>query len=360
LEKLLEKLNELLQGLSPLAAIREYELPSTMPQYKYKFNYSPEPTTDNTQQAPKASGKQDHEESKTNEQPKVEEQNRSDLFVSDITTSWGWGEATNTSFADENDFHDRDRYEATSYSVNLMASDGINIMYSTVEHSQHDIIAYCYLDVRDDNYGRADPYRAWYLPRIVDMIWWNSIDKFVCATEAGIYTVEYLNERFKILSVINGRWTNVRVAANTENIWIHVKEKIMIYNINFVLVRSINFDIPCIITRESFCITDNLVAFLVIRGDRTNSNILQAQFYNTNMIRLRTFDVGLGEAPCMIRTDGRNLFFIAGGEEMFYIMSSDGYKRVIDLGKQASCLAVINSRSIILTKSRSDLELVRY
>jgi len=260
---------------------------------------------------------------------------------------------------DENYFWNRDRYEPTSYNVNCMASDGINIMYSTIEDPQHDIIAYCYLDVSDENYMKADPYRPWLISRIVDMIWWNSIGKFVCATANRILTVEYLNKRFKILTVINNRWTDVRVATNTKNIWVHVKGKIMIYNINFVLVRSINFDIPCIITRESFCITDNLVAFLIIRGDRTNSNILQVRFYDTNMAKIRSFDVGSGKAPCMVRTDGKDQFFIAGGKQIFYIMSRKGPKRAMNLEKEASCLAVVNSQYILLTKSRSDLELVR-
>ncbi len=357
MEKLLEKLNELTQRLSPLAVEREYNLPSTMPQYKFKFNYSPQAAIDDVSQTSKASGKQDHEQAKTTEQPKVEEQNRLDSPLSNIEISES--ENSDSSFPDENYFCNRDRYEPTSYDVNCMATDGINIMYSTIEDPQHDIIAYCYLDVSDEKYREADPYRPWLLPRIVDMIWWNSIDKFVCATENKILTVEYLNERFKILTVINNRWTDVRVATNTENIWVHVTGKIMIYNINFVLVRSIDFDIPCIITRESFCITDNLVAFLIIRGVRANSNILQVQFYDTNMVKIKIFDVGSGKAPCMVRTDGKDYFFIAGGKQIFYIVSSNGNKQTVNLGKQANCLAVVNSRSIVLTKLRSDLELVR-
>jgi hypothetical protein len=74
---------------------------------------------------------------------------------------------------------------------------------------------------------------------------------------------------------------------------------------------------------------------------------------------MRSFDLGLGKIPCMIRTDGTDRFFIADGEQMFYILSSKGVKRTLDLGKKASSLAVVNRGSIMLTKSRSELELVK-
>jgi hypothetical protein len=346
MEKILSKLDELIERISPLAVRREYDLPSTMPKYKFGFDYSSEPTTDEIPQI-----------AKTTEEPKGEEQNRSDPFVSDTKSSSNKG--SNNSFPDENYFFNRDKQEPTSYIVDCMASDGINIMYSTTDHPQHDIIAYCYLDVNSVDYRQADPFRAWLLPRIVDMIWWKSIGKFVCATDNKILTVEYLNKRFKILSVINDRWTDVQVAANTNSLWIHEKGKIMIYNVNFVLVRSINFEIPCIITRESFCITDNVVAFLVIRGDQTSSSILQIRFYDLNMIRTRSFDLGSGIVPCMVRTDGTDRFFIAGGKKEFYIVSSKGGKRTMALEDEASCLAVVNSRNIVFTNERSEIELAR-
>lgn len=347
MENLLKKLDELIQRISPLAMRRKYDLPSKMPKYKFEFDYSPQSTTDEIPQI-----------AKTTEEPKGEEQNRSDLFVSDTKSCSNKG--SDNFFPDENYFCNRDKNEPTSYVINCMASDGINIMYSTIEDPQNDIIAYCYLDVNSNYYRQDDPHRPWLLSRIVDMIWWNSIGKFVCATDNKILTVEYLNKRFKILSVINDRWTDVRVAANTNSLWIHEEGKIMIYNVNFVLIRSMNFEIPCILTRESFCITDKVVAFLVIRGDRSSSNILQLRFYDCNMISMRSFDMGLGIVPCMVRTDGTDRFFIAGGTEEFHFISSKGGKLTFVLEDQASCLAVVNSRNIVFTKLRSELELVRY
>ena len=346
MDSLLKKLNELIQQISRLSVIREYDLPSTMPKYKFGFNYSSKSTTDDAQQAPKVT-----------EKPKKEEQTRWGTSAVDAKPSSD--ENSCGSIPDENYFCNQEKYEPTSYAINCMASDGRNIMYSTLEDSQHDIIAYCYLDVNDPNYRQSDPHRAWFLSRIVDMIWWNSIDKFVCATANGIVTVEYLNKHFRIFTVINNRWTDVRVAANTNSLWIHEKGKIMIYNTNFILIRSMNFEIPGVLFRESFCVTDKLVTFLIIRGDQTRSDILQIQFYDSNIIKLKSFDLGSGKVPCMVRTDGTDRFFIVDGKQQLHTMSSKGRKRMIDLGKEASCLAVRNKRNIVLTKLRLELELVR-
>jgi hypothetical protein len=358
MEKLLEKLNELLQRLSPLAAIREYELPSTMPQYKYKFNYSPQSTTDDIQRTPKTDEKKDSKESKTTEQPEVENHSRSDSPLSNIEASES--ENSDFLFPDENYFCNRDRYERTSYCINCMASDGINIMYSTIEDPQHERIAYCYLDVDDNNYRQEDPSRIWNQSRIVDMIWWDNIDKFVCATEAGIYTVEYLDGKFRILNVINNRLARVHIAANTDYIWVYGAEKIMVYNTNFQLARLINFTLPRPFTLASFCLTDVIVAIALIRRVKNDRDILQIEFYDCDMKSGKRVRLGVSETSCVIRTDGNDRFYVAMGQQRFHIVSPNGNKQTINLGKQASCLAVVNSRSIVLTKSRSDLELVRY
>jgi hypothetical protein len=348
MEKLLEKLNELIQRLLPLTATREYDLPSTMPKYEFKFNYSPQSKTDE---------KQDREESKTTEQPKVDEQNRSDSPLSNIETSES--ENSDCWFPDENYFCNRDKHEPTSYTVNCMASDGINIMYSTIEDPQHERIAYCYLDTNDPNYRQADPDRIWHQSRIVDMIWWDNIDLFVCATGNGIYTVEYLDERFRILNVIKNRLTPVHIAANTDYIWVRVIGKIMIYNTNFQLTRSINFSLPRSLTLVSFCLTDNIVAVALLRRIENDRDLLNIEFYDFNMKRRKRIRFGLGETSCVIRTDGNDRFYVAMGQQKFFIVSPNGNKHTINLGKQASCLTVVNSRSIVLTKSRSDLELVK-
>jgi hypothetical protein len=357
MEKLLQKLHELKQKISPLAATRENDLPSTMPKYKFQFNYSTKSTTDNSQQTSTVSEQQDEGKSNTTEQPKIEDQYQSDAPVSDIKTSEC--DSSDISFPGENYFCNRDKFEQTSYIVSCMASDEINIMYSTIEDSQHERIAYCYLNDDDSLYRQADPSRIWNQSRIVDMVWWDSIDKFICATEKGIYSVNYFDEKFRILSVINGPWAQVCIAVNTDYIWIHTTGKIMIYNINFEIVRSINFRLPPSLTRASFCVTNNIVAFALIRRVKDNRDILQVQFYDCDMKRQKRVQLGLSEPSCVIRTDGNDRFYVAMGQQRFHILSPNGDKQTVNLGKQAGCLAVVNSQSIVLTKSRSDLELVK-
>ena len=62
----------------------------------------------------------------------------------------------------------------------------------------------------------------------------------------------------------------------------------------------------------------------------------------------------------MIRSDGIDRFFIVTGQQQFHALSTSGEKEIINLGKQASCLAVVNKYSVALTKSRNDIELVHY
>ncbi|CAF3744638.1 unnamed protein product [Rotaria sp. Silwood1] len=354
--QVLEKLNELIQRLTSLVMTREYDLPSTMPQYIFKFNYSSKSTTKNSEHTSNTSQNQNQKSFNTNEQSNTEENYQSDSSLSDEGTS------TNANndffFPDENYFCNRNKFESTSYIVNCMASDGINIMYSTIEDAQHERIAYCYLDEKNSHYRQVDPQRIWNQSRIIDMIWWKSINKFICATKNGIYTIKYFDKCFRILNVINNRWTRVCVAANTNHIWIYADEKINIYNISFQLVRLINFKISRSLTCASFCITDNFVAFALIRRIENDRDLLQIEFYDSDMKKIKRVRLGLSETSCLIRTDGNNRFYVAMGQQRFYIVSPNGNKQIINLGKQASCLAVVNSRNIVLTKLRSELELV--
>ncbi|CAF4931674.1 unnamed protein product [Rotaria socialis] len=212
-----------------------------------------------------------------------------------------------------------------------MASDGLNILYSTIEDPKRDHIAYCYLDDTNSNYGEIDPSQVWHQPPIVD-----------------------------IVCVISNLRVRACVAANTDHLWIHAKDKIYVYDINFQLVKSINFKMPQSLTSPSFCLTDNLVAFILIRRVNNNRYVSQIEFYDFNMKRMKRVRLESSETVSMIRTDGNDRFYVAVGQQRFYIIAPNGTKQTINLGKQASCLAVINSQNIVLTKnSRSDLELVR-
>ena len=347
-KKLLDQIGELTRRLNSLTVTREYDLPSTMPKYKFKFQQSPKLTTTDVSQA-----------RTTTEKPKCEkEEVRFETFIPQAHSTQDT--YSDVSDADEEATCDSETDEPTTYVVDCMASDGINIMYSVIEHDPHDLIAYCYLDVNATQYRQDDRCRPWLLSRIVDMIWWESVKKFVCGTANGICTVEYNKPRFKILSVIHNRWTDVRIGANTNSLWVHEDENIMIYDVNFKLTRTIDFKIPSVTMRVSFCVTNNIVAFLVIRADQTNSNILQIQFFNFDFIRVRSLDIGSMRTPCMVRTDGKDRFFIAAGRSEYYTLTSRGGKRTICLDNEANCLAVITDRHIAFTKSRAQVELVRW
>ncbi|CAF1554222.1 unnamed protein product [Rotaria sordida] len=148
--QVLEKLNQLNQRLTSLVVIRENNLPSTMPKYTFKFNYSSKSTTNTAEQASNTSQNQNQTKSNTTEQPNVEENSQFDSSLSDEEISDN--ENNDFSFPNTNDFCNRDKFEHTSYIVNCMASDGINIMYSTIEDVQHERIAYCYLDETNSHY----------------------------------------------------------------------------------------------------------------------------------------------------------------------------------------------------------------
>ncbi|CAF4166258.1 unnamed protein product [Adineta steineri] len=109
---------------------------------------------------------------------------------------------------------------------------------------------------------------------------------------------------------------------------------------------------------RSFCITDNVVAFLVIRSDQRRSNILQVQFYDNNMGKIKSLDVGACEGSCMIRTVEADQFIIVNGEDTVYFMTSEGGKETITIEKDANCVAVINRHSIVFSESESELQLI--
>ena len=107
---------------------------------------------------------------------------------------------------------------STSYTVDRMASDGRNILYTSFNNHEPHMIVYCLID---KGQSARDEKQAWNLPRVEDLIWWKKIQKFVCGTGKGIYTVERDNQNFKIFSALRGKWSNVRIAANDNHIFVH-------------------------------------------------------------------------------------------------------------------------------------------
>jgi hypothetical protein len=176
-------------------------------------------------------------------------------------------EDDNSGISDDDDADTQDGHIDASYNIERMASDGKNILYTSYFDDQPDLIAYCL--VRDDK-GAADKYREWNQSRILDMIWWDSIKKFICATKNGIYTVDYTNKRFKIVCVIREKWSCIRVGANSDElfVWMNSAENgfngMEVYPTEFDHIRTIDFGMDRIGSfvgsSFSFCVTDNLIA----------------------------------------------------------------------------------------------------
>ncbi|CAF1420137.1 unnamed protein product [Adineta ricciae] len=338
LRKLLKDIEEFKQQAESATLVTEYDLPSIMPKCTFKFKNRSKSTTDD--------GQQDQQKRNTKERGALLTENE-DTDDSDM------------SFPDENYFSNRDKHEETSFVVNCMATDGINIMYSSIANPHQELIAYCYLQTSDVRYRKADPSRLWKQSRIIDMIWWDTIDKFVCATENGIYLVEFTNPLFRISHVKQTPLPQVRIAANAHHIWVHTLTQMMIYDTNFQLIRSFNFSFPRSLIRASFCLTDNVVAFALIRHIENGKDILQVELYDHNMVREKRIRIGISEASCTIRTDGSDRFYVAFGQQRFCIVSSSGSVQTVNLGKQANNLVVVNSHNVVLTKARTDVEPVR-
>jgi hypothetical protein len=195
----LATLNKMHEQLSTMKIVEDYELPSTISTYAKSSAAS---TVDAYQQTSNDGNEILDIQSTTNKSEQEDE---------DLETV-----QTDDSYPDENYFANRERFEITSYIVDCMASDGVNIMYTSTNDKQCPIIAYCYLDPDDVDYRKADRDREWRQSRIVDLIWWDSIDHFVCATKNGFYTIEFIDPRFRILCPINTRCENPCIAAHSD------------------------------------------------------------------------------------------------------------------------------------------------
>ncbi|CAF3043980.1 unnamed protein product [Rotaria socialis] len=251
----------------------------------------------------------------------------------------------------------------TTYPIDRMASDGENIMYSVYYDDQPDIIAYF------DHLNRGDPYRDWNQSRIEDMIWWGTISKFICATEDAIYTVEYINTRFKILAVIREKWSYCRVAANTSSLftWSNSDEYdfngIEVYSTEFESIKTINFNSPHIgvfINQSvSFCITDNFIASLCTRM-RNDHKVFQVTVCDLEMSKLYSLPLGRCSDNAEIRTDGEDQFFITTGHRKFYILHYDGEKQTVNLKNDGECIAVLHNRRIAVSRNRGVMKIINY
>ena len=267
---------------------------------------------------------------------------------------------------DANDSDSNDSHIDTSYDVDRMASDGKNILYTSYYDEKPDRIAYCCIEDDDDE---KDEYQHWNKSRIVDMIWWENIRKFVCATEKRVYTIDHTKREFQRKTIIHGKWSFIRVAANTTDLFLWIKSKedhfhgIEIYSTQFEVRRRIDFDKyrnePFLIGSISFCVTDNLIASIHPRM-QNNGKVLEVTFCDMNMNKSNAITLDECSRNVEIRTDGNDRFFITTGRRSLHIVSSKTLIETINLEQNGKRIAVLNDKHIAVTNGHDDLKIVPY
>jgi hypothetical protein len=249
------------------------------------------------------------------------------------------------------------------YNVDLLASDGNHVFYTSYFENGPDVIAYCYLDGGCE----CDPWRHWNQARIQDMVWWDSVKAFVCAANDAVYTVTFQQNVFKIHTKIRGDWSFVRVATNGDRLWVWMNgnkdefDGILVYDDNFECEREINFDDGCrrriVDNTTSFCVTDQLVASIRESTVMSHMRRLQVNFNGFNMVNFKSIDLGYSFGDTMIRTDGQNRFFIVTGGRILYEVSPKGGIWTFFLSNNCNALTVLNSRRFIVSSNCRTMEL---
>ena len=270
----------------------------------------------------------------------------------------GGSETDDDTDSDEESFVNSQRFVRASYDIEKMASDGLNLLYAGLDDAKNEIIGYLFLNPDDPNYGQEDPIRQWHQKIIENMIWWKNIYKFICITENGAYTVEYEN-KFKILLAINDRWQDPQIAANDTYLGIWSDRKISLFNEQFQLVATMQPTVPRSLEPMSFCFTNDFIAFAMKRSIKNDKKTLEIHIYTFDMVRSKCIRFGIFDDEAQIRSSRKNRFFLSIGQQKFYIVSVDGTRETVNLGKVASTIDVINDRTVVLTNDRADVELVR-
>lgn len=267
--------------------------------------------------------------------------------------------------SDDDDYNENDNHAciSTKFVVDRMASNGKCVLYASYFDEQYDVIAYCFMN---DNSNREDRYRDWKQARIEDMIWWEKINQFVCATENAIYTVSFANKKFKFICVLRGNWSFIRIAANSNHLFVKCittnpnTNQILVYTSNFQVANVFNVDThKCLDTAKSFCVTDKILASICTRF-QNKRKVFQVTFFDLNMKQLKWIRLGRCDESIEIRSDGKDWFFITTGRSQLHIVSLNGQKNTVDLENNGDCIAVLDNRRIAISSARSDMELVIY
>ncbi|UJR19133.1 hypothetical protein I4U23_022263 [Adineta vaga] len=159
---LLTDLDHIQNDLKNIVGNKKAKLPEVTFNYEINFESTSVPTTDVTQKDPSPA-------TETSQSCSIEKVKSSNQYVVLDENDEACQAETSEDSAPE-------CLLPTSFPIDRMASDGINIMYSTYDTTPP-MIAYC--DLKNLQVG--DRYRHWHQLPIVDMIYWKSIEKFICA-----------------------------------------------------------------------------------------------------------------------------------------------------------------------------------
>jgi hypothetical protein len=286
------------------------------------------------------------------------------LVIKPLMQLNGYRDDDEDSLISENDNYDNDnKHIPTKFAVDRMASNGKSVLYTSYLDKDSDVIAYCFLD--GDN-NKQDRHRDWKQARIVDMIWWKSINQFVCATEDAIYTISFRNAKFKILRVLRGNWSHVRLAANANNMFSHCistnndVNEILVCTPFFRIIKVFNTSIDRYLsTSSSFCVTNTFLASIRIPF-HNHQKLFQVNFFDLNMNAMTWVPLGRCNDSVEIRSDEKDLVFITSGRRKLHIVSPNGATNTVDLENDGDCIAVLDNRRILLSKARDSMETVNY
>ena len=251
----------------------------------------------------------------------------------------------------------------TTYVVNRLASDGENVMYASYAEDGRDLIAYCTIQKRSRG---DDPFREWRGTRVEDMIWWSTIDKFLCASRTHIRTIDYSQRKFHIQTVLYGQWSSVRMTTNSTNFFLHSKTPITnemnIYTTNFNLVQTIDLlQHPYLAKSLGYCAHDD--GFVSLHAQlRGQLHILQMKFFDVELNKISLADLGALFGPTEIRSDDNGLFFITDGNRKLHIVSLTSRNKLCTmmLAKDCDHIAVLNHRSLAVSKNRTSFQIIKY
>lgn len=249
-----------------------------------------------------------------------------------------------------------------SYNVDVFATDGVNIFYTSYIKDSADLITYCGLDDRRD----ADRSYIWNQSRILDIVWWGAVSAFVCATNDAIYTITIQNGELKVERKMKKAWSNIRMAINNDRLWLWTKSDT--FHGIFVCGNDFKFDLAIdlahthirhfVSNSSSFCLTDKFVASIYKETKKIHKHQLQVHFNDFNLVNFKTVRLGPVHGDIMIRSDGDNHFYILTDGTKIHIVSSNGKRESFNLSNNSNALAVVNSRCVIVSGGRPTIEVL--